>query len=99
MCVKRLHRRKTSGTGQQGDHSSAANEDSCDSSVKQIETSICVPASKHAHGDPVETWLGLSSFRFFWKPVGSAKEGNISRHSKCASWSRGPTRCSRVGDR
>ena len=31
--------------GQQGVHSSAANEDSCEYSVKQIETSICVPAS------------------------------------------------------
>ena len=31
--------------GQQGVHSSAANEDSCEYSVKQIETSICVPVS------------------------------------------------------
>ena len=34
----------TSSRGQQGVHSSAANEDSCEYSVKQIETSICVPA-------------------------------------------------------
>ena len=34
----------TSSRGQQGVHSSAANEDSCECSVKQIETSICVPA-------------------------------------------------------
>ena len=30
--------------GQQGIHSSAANEDSCGHSVKQIGTPICVPA-------------------------------------------------------
>ena len=35
----------TLSRGQQGVHSSAANEDSCEYSVKQIETSICVPAS------------------------------------------------------
>ena len=89
VCVKRLHRRKTSGRGQQGDHSSAANEDSCDSSVKQIETSICVPASKHAHGDPVETCLGLSACPLFVSfgnlLVPLMKEGNISRHSMCQS--------------
>ena len=33
-----------SGRGQQGIHSSAANEDSCGHSVKQIGTPICVPA-------------------------------------------------------
>ena len=32
------------GRGQQGVHSSAANEDSCGYSVKQIGTPICVPA-------------------------------------------------------
>ena len=31
---------------QQGIHSSAANEDSCGHSVKQIGTPICVPAGK-----------------------------------------------------
>ena len=34
------------GRGQQGIHSSAANEDSCGHSVKQIGTPICVPAGK-----------------------------------------------------
>ena len=32
--------------GQQGIHSSAANEDSCGHSVKQIGTPICVPAER-----------------------------------------------------
>ena len=36
---------RTFSRGQQGDHSSAANEDSCGTSVKQIGTPICVPAS------------------------------------------------------
>ena len=37
-------RKRKRSRGQQGVHSSAANEDSCGYSVKQIGTPICVPA-------------------------------------------------------
>ena len=40
-----MHAELKKNRGQQGVHSSAANEDSCEYSVKQIETSICVPVS------------------------------------------------------
>ena len=39
-----LFNHRFTGRGQQGIHSSAANEDSCGHSVKQIGTPICVPA-------------------------------------------------------
>ena len=45
MFIQVVMHAELKNRGQQGVHSSAANEDSCEYSVKQIETSICVPVS------------------------------------------------------
>ena len=73
-CFEGFSELKRYRRGQQGIHSSAANEDSCGHSVKQIGTPICVPAEK-----TFEQAVQSALFDSWWLHVSSHKPSLFHR--------------------